>query len=41
MPSAAQIRGRSVILGFILVANFFPIIAMVGPLFIAHRGSGC
>jgi ABC-type glycerol-3-phosphate transport system permease component len=38
--SRTQIRGRSVILGFILVANFFPIIAMVGPLFIAYRKLG-
>ncbi|HEY1639783.1 MAG TPA: carbohydrate ABC transporter permease [Streptosporangiaceae bacterium] len=35
-----QIRGKPVILGFILVANFFPIIAMVGPLFIAYRRLG-
>jgi ABC-type glycerol-3-phosphate transport system permease component len=38
--SRTQIRGRTVILGFILVANFFPIIAMVGPLFIAYRKLG-
>ncbi len=38
--SRTQIRGRTVILGFILVANFFPIIAMVGPLFIAYRRLG-
>jgi trehalose/maltose transport system permease protein len=38
--SRTQIRGRAVILGFILVANFFPIIAMVGPLFIAYRKLG-
>ena len=30
-----RIRGRPVILGFILVAGFFPIMAMVGPLFLA------
>jgi ABC-type glycerol-3-phosphate transport system permease component len=35
-----QMRGKTVILGFILVANFFPIIAMVGPLFIAYRRLG-
>lgn len=38
--SRTQIRGRTAILGFILVANFFPIIAMVGPLFIAYRKLG-
>jgi ABC-type glycerol-3-phosphate transport system permease component len=38
--SRTRIRGRTVILGFILVANFFPIIAMVGPLFIAYRKLG-
>jgi ABC-type glycerol-3-phosphate transport system permease component len=38
--SRTQIRGKPVILGFILVANFFPIIAMVGPLFIAYRKLG-
>jgi ABC-type glycerol-3-phosphate transport system permease component len=38
--SRTQLRGRSIILGFILVANFFPIIAMVGPLFIAYRKLG-
>jgi ABC-type glycerol-3-phosphate transport system permease component len=30
-----RIRGRPVILGFILVAGFFPIMAMIGPLFLA------
>ena len=35
-----QMRGKTAILGFILVANFFPIIAMVGPLFIAYRRLG-
>jgi len=35
-----QMRGKTLILGFILVANFFPIIAMVGPLFIAYRRLG-
>jgi ABC-type glycerol-3-phosphate transport system permease component len=32
-----RLRGRPVILGFILIAGFFPVIAMVGPLFIAYR----
>jgi ABC-type glycerol-3-phosphate transport system permease component len=35
-----QMRGKTIVLGFILVANFFPIIAMVGPLFIAYRRLG-
>lgn len=35
-----RIRGRPVILGFILVAGFFPIMAMVGPLFLAYRRIG-
>ena len=30
-----RIRGRPVFLGFILIAGFFPIMAMVGPLFLA------
>jgi ABC-type glycerol-3-phosphate transport system permease component len=30
-----RIRGRPVFLGFILVAGFFPIMAMIGPLFLA------
>lgn len=35
-----KLRGRPVILGFILIAGFFPIIAMLGPLFIAYRRVG-
>ncbi len=35
--SRTRMRGRPLVLGFILVAAFFPIIAMVGPLFIAYR----
>jgi trehalose/maltose transport system permease protein len=32
-----NIRGQSVILGFVLLAGFFPILAMVGPLFLVYR----
>jgi ABC-type glycerol-3-phosphate transport system permease component len=35
-----KLRGSPVILGFILVAGFFPIMAMVGPLFLAYRRIG-
>lgn len=35
-----KLPGRPVILGFILIAGFFPIMAMVGPLFIAYRRIG-
>jgi ABC-type glycerol-3-phosphate transport system permease component len=35
-----RIRGRPIILGFILIAGFFPIMAMVGPLFLAYRQIG-
>ncbi|MGH3403040.1 MAG: carbohydrate ABC transporter permease [Streptosporangiaceae bacterium] len=38
--SRTRIRGRPVILGFILIAGFFPILALVGPLFIAYKRSG-
>jgi ABC-type glycerol-3-phosphate transport system permease component len=31
------IRGKSLIMGFLLVAGFFPVIAMVGPIFITYR----
>lgn len=34
------VRGRGAILAFILLAGFFPIIAMVGPLFLAWRDLG-
>jgi ABC-type glycerol-3-phosphate transport system permease component len=34
------IRGKGVILGFILLAGFFPILAMVGPLFLIYRDLG-
>jgi trehalose/maltose transport system permease protein len=35
--SRTQIRAKGVMLGFILVAGFFPVLAMVGPMFIAYR----
>ncbi len=38
--SRTQIRGKTLMLGFILVAGFFPVLAMVGPLFIAYRHLG-
>jgi trehalose/maltose transport system permease protein len=38
--SRTRIRGKPLILGFILIAGFFPVIAMVGPLFLAYRNLG-
>lgn len=38
--SRTRMRGRPLILGFILVAAFFPVIAMVGPMFIAYKRAG-
>ena len=38
--SRTRMRGKTLVLGFILVAGFFPIMAMVGPLFIAYRHLG-
>jgi trehalose/maltose transport system permease protein len=35
-----RLRGRPVILGFILIAGFFPVIAMVGPMFLSYRRIG-
>jgi ABC-type glycerol-3-phosphate transport system permease component len=35
-----RLRGRPVILGFILIAGFFPVIAMVGPMFLSYRRVG-
>jgi ABC-type glycerol-3-phosphate transport system permease component len=35
-----EMRGKSIILGFILLTAFFPVIAMVGPLFLAYRHLG-
>jgi ABC-type glycerol-3-phosphate transport system permease component len=34
------VRGRGGILGFVLLAGFFPVIAMVGPLFLVYRDIG-
>ncbi len=36
----SRLRGRPVILGFILIAGFFPVIAMVGPMFLTYRRIG-
>jgi ABC-type glycerol-3-phosphate transport system permease component len=38
--SSTRIRGRPLIMGFILIAGFFPILALVGPLFIAYKHTG-
>lgn len=35
-----QIRGKPLIMGFLLVAGFFPVIAMVGPIFVTYRSIG-
>ncbi len=35
-----RLRGRPVILGFILIAGFFPPIALVGPMFLSYRRIG-
>jgi ABC-type glycerol-3-phosphate transport system permease component len=35
-----QIRGKQLIMGFLLVAGFFPVIAMVGPIFVTYRSLG-
>jgi ABC-type glycerol-3-phosphate transport system permease component len=35
-----DIRGKAAILGFLLLAGFFPILAMVGPLFLLYRRLG-
>lgn len=35
--SRTRIRGKTAILGFILLAGFFPVLAIVGPLFLAYR----
>lgn len=34
------IRGKQLIMGFLLVAGFFPVIAMVGPIFVTYRSIG-
>lgn len=38
--SRTRIRGKGTILGFILLTSFFPVLAMVGPLFLAYRHLG-
>jgi trehalose/maltose transport system permease protein len=38
--SRTRIQGKTVMLGFILLAGFFPVLAMVGPLFLAYRHLG-
>lgn len=38
--SRTRIRGKGPILGFILLTSFFPVLAMVGPLFLAYRHIG-
>jgi ABC-type glycerol-3-phosphate transport system permease component len=38
--SKTRIRGKSGILGFILLATFFPLLAMVGPMFILYKHIG-
>lgn len=38
--SRTRIRGKASILGFILLTSFFPVLAMVGPLFLAYRHIG-
>lgn len=35
-----RLRGRSILLGFILIAGFFPIMAMIGPLFLTYTHAG-
>lgn len=35
-----RLRGRGPVLGFILIAGFFPVMAMVGPMFLAFRVLG-
>jgi ABC-type glycerol-3-phosphate transport system permease component len=35
-----SIRGTGAILGFILIAGFFPVLAMVGPLFLLYKDLG-
>ncbi len=38
--SRTRMRGKPLVFGFILIAGFFPIMAMVGPLFIVYRHAG-
>ncbi|WP_128375365.1 carbohydrate ABC transporter permease [Streptomyces cavernae] len=38
--SRLRVRGAGVVLGFVLFAGFFPVLAMVGPLFLVYRNLG-
>lgn len=38
--SRTRMRGKGSVLGFVLIAGFFPPLAMVGPLFLAYRHIG-
>jgi len=38
--SRTRMRGKGAVLGFVLLASFFPPLAMVGPLFLAYRRVG-
>lgn len=38
--SRTRMRGKGPVLGFVLIAGFFPPLAMVGPLFLAYRRIG-
>ncbi len=38
--SRTRMRGKAPVLGFVLIAGFFPPLAMVGPLFLAYRRIG-
>jgi len=38
--SRTRMRGKGPVLGFVLIAGFFPPLAMVGPLFLAYRNIG-
>jgi trehalose/maltose transport system permease protein len=38
--SRTRMRGKPLVLGFVLIAGFFPIMAMVGPMFTAYRHVG-
>jgi trehalose/maltose transport system permease protein len=38
--SRTRIRGKTAMLGFILLSGFFPVLAIVGPLFLAYRHLG-
>jgi ABC-type glycerol-3-phosphate transport system permease component len=38
--SRTKMRGKAPVLGFVLIAGFFPPLAMIGPLFLAYRHIG-